>query len=128
MQFLTRLARSIEQLDRLAQKYQDDELRSVVAELYKQLTTIINLLEKLYAIYTELDIVMKTDLRIEPGLYLDAEAPTQPEKLAEFLSRLRAEGHDPDRALAYLLGAGVAQLELRDGELYIKPRQGRQRY
>jgi hypothetical protein len=128
MQFLTRLARSIEQLDRLAQKYQDDELRSVVAELYKQLAIIINLLEKLYAIYAELDIVMKTDLKIEPGLFLDAETPTQPEKLAEFLSRLRAEGHDPDRILAYLLGTGIVQLELRDGELYIKPRQTRQRY
>lgn len=128
MQFLSRLARSIEQLDRLAQKYQDEELKDVVAELYKQLTTIINLLEKLYAVYTELDIAIKTDLRLEPGLYLYTEAPTQPEKLAEFLTRLRAEGHDPDRALAYLLDTGAAQLELRDGELYIRPRQARQRY
>ena len=84
MQFLTRLARIIEQLDKLAQKYQDDELKNVVSDLYKQLTLIINLLEKIYSIYTELDIIMKTDLKIEPGLYVDIELPHQQEKLADF--------------------------------------------
>jgi hypothetical protein len=79
MQFLTRLARSIEQLERIAHKYDDEDLKNLVAELYKQLTVVINLLEKVYAIYTELDLLVKTDLKIEPGLYLDADMPQQPE-------------------------------------------------
>ncbi|MEM0483359.1 MAG: hypothetical protein QW434_01455 [Pyrobaculum sp.] len=127
MQFLTRLARIIEQLDKLAQKYQDDELKNVVSDLYKQLTFIINLLEKIYSIYTELDIIMKTDLKIEPGLYVDIELPHQQEKLADFLNKVKSQGHDPNRALAYFLGVGAVEIEVKDGELYIRPREQRRR-
>ncbi|ACB39823.1 hypothetical protein [Pyrobaculum neutrophilum] len=118
MRFLTSLARAVEQLERVAQKYDDEELRALAADLYKQLTVVVNLLEKIYLIYTELDMLVKTDLKLEPGLYIDA--PQQPEKLADFIERARREGHDPNKAVAYLLGAGVAQLEVRDGELYIR--------
>jgi hypothetical protein len=91
MQFLTRLARTIEQLERVAQKYDDEDLKALVAELYKQLTTVINVLEKMYAIYTELDVLVKTDLKIEPGLYLETETPQQPEKLVEYIEKLRTQ-------------------------------------
>jgi NADP-dependent 3-hydroxy acid dehydrogenase YdfG len=75
MQFLTRLARTAEQLERVAQKYEDEDLKALVAELYKQLTVVINILEKIYSIYTELDILVRTDLKIEPGLYLGRGNP-----------------------------------------------------
>jgi hypothetical protein len=122
MQFLTRLARTIEQLERAAQKYDDEELKTLVTELYRQLATVINILEKIYAIYAELDILVRTDLKIEPGLYLDAETPQQPEKLVEYVEKLKNAGHDPNKVVAYLLGTGVAHVENRNGELYIVPR------
>ncbi|AKT34620.1 hypothetical protein PYWP30_00985 [Pyrobaculum sp. WP30] len=121
MQFLTRLARTVEQLERVAQKYEDEDLKALVAELYKQLTVVINILEKIFSIYTELDILVRTDLKIEPGLYLDAETPQQPEKLAEYVEKLKNAGHDPNKVVAYLLGTGVAHVENRNGELYIVP-------
>ena len=121
MQFLTRLARTIEQLERVAQKYDDEDLKALVAELYKQLTTVINVLEKMYAIYTELDVLVKTDLKIEPGLYLETETPQQPEKLVEYIEKLRNAGHDLNKIVAYLLGTGAVRIETRNGELYLIP-------
>jgi hypothetical protein len=121
MQFLTRLARTIEQLERAAQKYDDEELKALVAELYRQLTVVINILEKIYFIYTELDILVRTDLKIEPGLYLDAETPQQPEKLAEYVEKLKNASHDPNKIVAYLLGTGAVRIETRNGELYLIP-------
>jgi len=125
MLFLTRLARTIEQLERAAQKYDDEELKALVAELYRQLTTVINVLEKLYAIYAELDVLIKTDLKIEPGLYLDAEIPQQPERLADYIEKLRNAGHDPNKIIGYLLGTGAARIEVRNGEFYLVPQAGR---
>jgi hypothetical protein len=125
MQFLTRLARTIEQLERAAQKYDDEELKALVAELYRQLTTVITILEKLYAIYAELDVLIKTDLKIEPGLYLDAEIPQQPERLADYIEKLRNAGHDPNKIIGYLLGTGAVRIEVRNGELYLAPQGGR---
>jgi len=122
MQFLTRLARTIEQLERAAQKYDDEDLKALVAELYKQLTVVINILEKIYSIHAELDILVKTDLKIEPGLYLDAETPQRPEKLAEYVEKLKNAGHDPNKVVAYLLGTGAAHIENRNGEFHILPR------
>lgn len=127
MQFLTRIARTIEQLDRVAQRYQDEELKTAINELYKQLAVVINIVEKIYAIYTELDILVKTDLKIEPGLFLEVEPPQQQEKLADYLERVKTSGAEPTKILAYLLGTGQATLEIHAGEIYIKPRQN-QRY
>jgi hypothetical protein len=39
------------------------------------------ILEKMYAIYTELDVLVKTDLKIEPGLYLETETPNNRKNL-----------------------------------------------
>jgi hypothetical protein len=128
MQFLTRLARTIEQLERVAQKYDDEDLKALVAELYKQLTTVINVLEKMYAIYTELDVLVKTDLKIEPGLYLETETPQQPEKLVEYIEKLRNAGHDPNKIVAYLLGTGAVRIETRNGELYLIPHARRSQH
>ncbi|ABL88107.1 conserved hypothetical protein [Pyrobaculum islandicum DSM 4184] len=120
MRFLTRLVRTIEQLERVSQKCGDEDLRSLVADLYRQLTVVVNILEKIYSVYSELDLLIKTDLRLEPGLYI--EAPQQPEKLSEYLERLKKEGYDPNKVISYLLGTDVAQIELRNGEIYIKPK------
>ncbi|MEM0468550.1 MAG: hypothetical protein QXT27_05080 [Pyrobaculum sp.] len=129
MQFLSRLARTIDQLDRIALRHQDEELKNLVDDLYRQLTVIINIIEKIYTVYTELDILIKTDLKIEPGIGLEVEPPQQQERLVDYLEKLRLGGLDPAKALAYILGTGVAQLEIQGGEVYIKPREKRdQRY
>jgi hypothetical protein len=125
MQFLTRLARTIEQLERAAQKYDNEELKALVVELYRQLATVINVLEKIYAIYAELDVLIKTDLKIEPGLYLDAEIPQQPERLADYIEKLRNAGHDHNKIVGYLLGTGAVRIEVRNGEFYLVPQAGR---
>lgn len=122
MQFLNRLARLLEELDRISQKYQDEELRAVVSDLYKQLALVVNILEKVYTIYMELDILMKTDLRLDPGAYLEVELPQQPARLVDYLNKLRSEGHDAAKILAYQLGTGLVQLEIKDGEVYIRPK------
>jgi hypothetical protein len=83
------------------------------------------ILEKMYAIYTELDVLVKTDLKIEPGLYLETETPQQPEKLVEYIEKLRNVGHDPNKIVAYLLGTGAVRIETRNGELYLIPHSRR---
>jgi len=119
MYFLSKLAKTIDLLNRIAQKRQDEELKAVVDDLYKQLTIIVNLLEKIYSIYTELDILMKTDLRLDQA---PLEDPPQGERLADYVARLASEGKDPSKTLAYLLGAGLAVLQVKNGEVYIDQR------
>ena len=123
MHFLSSLAKTLEELRRISEKYQDEEIQTVVSSLYKQLTIIINVLEKIYMVYNELDILMKTDLKIEPGLYLDVEAPQQEKKLADYVAEVKSAGQDPEKVVAYLLGPGVARLAVRGGDVYILPAQ-----
>ncbi|MFN3804054.1 MAG: hypothetical protein ACK4SY_03265 [Pyrobaculum sp.] len=124
MQFLARLAKTVERLDKAAQRCQDEELKDLVKEIYRQLPVLINLLEKIHTIYTELDVLVKTDLKLDVGLYLDVETPRQ-ERLADYIQKVREAGQDPNRAVAYLLSTGLAKIQVREGELYIV---GDQRY
>ncbi|MFN7106541.1 MAG: hypothetical protein ACK4M3_08200 [Pyrobaculum sp.] len=124
MQFLARLAKTVERLDKAAQRCQDEELRDLVKEIYRQLSVLINVLEKVYTIYSELDVLVKTDLKLDVGLYLDVEIPRQ-ERLADYIQKVREAGQDPDRVVAYLLSTRLAKIQVREGELYIV---GDQRY
>ncbi|MEZ0318382.1 MAG: hypothetical protein ABWK05_00085 [Pyrobaculum sp.] len=78
-------------------------------------------------VYNELDMLVKTDLKIEPGLYLDVEIPSQEKRLADYMAEAKSAGHDPEKVVAYLLGAGAARLAVKGGDVYIVPAKS-QRY
>lgn len=127
MDFLTRLGKAVAELDRISQRHDDEELKALVAELYRQLAEVVNVLEKLAHMYRELDHLVRLSLRLDAAAIADVEPPQAPERLADFYGKARAAGQDPDMALAHLLATGQASLEFRDGEAYIA-RRGRQRF
>ncbi len=124
MYFIAKLAKLADQLEKASQRCGDEDVKKLVSELYNQIYIIINTIEKIYMMYMELDILMKTNLKADLSMYLDIEMP-QHEKLSDYINRAREAGRDPDKTVAYLLSAGFARLELKDGELYIR---GNQRY
>lgn len=127
MDFLTRLGKAVAELDRLSQRHDDEELRALAAELYRQLAEVVNVVERLAQMYRELDHLVRLSLRLDVAAMADVEPPQTAERLADFYERARASGQDPNMALAHLLATGQAALEFRGGEAYIA-RRGRQRY
>jgi hypothetical protein len=120
MHFLSRLAKALEHLRRAAYRYHDSDLKDAVSELYRVLATVVNIAERVYGAYLELHALVKTDLKLD-GCDVIEDAPSEGERLEDYVKRLVSAGRDPNRALAYLLSAGLARVEVLGGEVYLTP-------
>jgi len=117
MEFIARIAKILNELNRMSMRYKDENLKILINELLKQLTITIIILNKILYIYNELDMLAKTALRIDPLTFIDVELKDR-EKLADLIARLREAGQDVDNLLAYLMASGRIKLEVVDGEIY----------
>lgn len=124
MDLVRDLARSLNELDRLARRHGDEELEYAVSKLAEQLNVLVGVLGKLSTVYEELEFLIKGVLKLDTPVLAEISIKDG-EDLAKFVERAAQAGVDHNRLLAYLLGSGLVKLHVEGERVLVKAAQQR---
>lgn len=124
MDLVRDLARSLNELDRLAKRHGDEELEYAVSKLAEQLNVLVGVLGKLSTVYEELEFLIKGVLKLDTPVLAEISIKDG-EDLAKFVERAAQAGVDHNRLLAYLLGSGLVKLYVEGERVLVKAAQQR---
>ncbi|MEL9991555.1 MAG: hypothetical protein QXP98_06785 [Thermoproteus sp.] len=113
------LAKALRELDRVAGRYDDEELSSAVRKVMEELGVLIDAFGRIAAIHEELEMVIKGTLRLDSTALLEVELKDG-EEVSSFIERCREVGADHNKTLAYLLGTGKARLDVEGGKVVVR--------